>query len=82
MAIGQHGIRMGTYEFRKRGYVAPTELYFWMDGSYKDAAPTVLGPAIIFDRNSQIRFHKTMIQAALKKSPVHSFMHALLSNHC
>ena len=32
--------------------------------------------------NSQVRCHKPMITAALKKSPVHDHMQALRPNHC
>ena len=40
------------------------------------------GPGIIFDRNSQIRFHKPMLTKATGKSTVHALVHALWPNTC
>ena len=37
---------------------------------------------IILDRNSQVRFHKLMVAAELKKSPVHRAVHALRPTNC
>jgi hypothetical protein len=35
---------------------------------------------IIFDRNSQVRFHKSMLTKAVVKTTVHRLMHACWPN--
>jgi hypothetical protein len=42
----------------------------------------VFVPFIILDRNSQVCFHKLMVSAGLKKSPVHEAVHAVRPNTC
>jgi hypothetical protein len=36
---------------------------------------------IIFDRNSQVRFHKLMVAIGIKKLPVHGVVQSWLYNH-